>query len=240
MKRVCSVCKETHLTGLHGYVRQSYNRRPHSYQKKDVEQKDLTNGCVATGGLLSSSISLCVVPVRLCHHERPNISIETFALLDNGSQGTFVRADVLNQLNVTGIKTSLSLKTIHGEQREDCFVVEGLQVKSLQSGRSESVPLPRTFTKSMLPVESEDVPTADKLNSKWSYLDSILHLLPTSTTDIKVGLLIGANCPKSLEPLEVIASQDNGPFAYRSRLGWCVSGPMEDTSTQTVSNLGIC
>ena len=32
--------------------------------------------------------------------------------------------------------------------------------------------------------------------------------------NIKVDLLIGANCLEALEPLEVIPSQDKGPYAF--------------------------
>ena len=41
-------------------------------------------------------------------------------------------------------------------------------------------------------------------------------------SDIEIGLLIGANCGKALEPQEVIPSKDGVQFAYKSPLGWCV------------------
>lgn len=46
-----------------------------------------------------------------------------------------------------------------------------------------------------------------------------------STTE--VGLLIGADCPNALEPKEVIPSQNDGPYAVKTELGWCVIGPVE-------------
>ena len=45
-------------------------------------------------------------------------------------------------------------------------------------------------------------------------------------SNIEIGLLIGANCAKALEPQEVIPSKNGGPFAYKSPLGWCVVGPL--------------
>ena len=38
-------------------------------------------------------------------------------------------------------------------------------------------------------------------------------------SDIKIGLLNGADCANSLEPQEVVSTRDGGPFAYRSPLG---------------------
>ena len=42
--------------------------------------------------------------------------------------------------------------------------------------------------------------------------------------NLPLALLIGNNCPKALEPMQVIQSQGEGPYAKRTRLGWCVIG----------------
>ena len=44
--------------------------------------------------------------------------------------------------------------------------------------------------------------------------------------DVHVGLLIGANCMKALESTRILQSQDGGPYAYKTKLGWCVVGPI--------------
>ena len=35
-------------------------------------------------------------------------------------------------------------------------------------------------------------------------------------------MLIGANCMKALEPMEIISSRNGGPHAYKTKLGWCI------------------
>lgn len=40
-------------------------------------------------------------------------------------------------------------------------------------------------------------------------------------------LLIGANVPKALEPLQVVSSVDDGPYAIKTALGWTVNGPLQ-------------
>ena len=40
--------------------------------------------------------------------------------------------------------------------------------------------------------------------------------------------MIGAKCLKALEPLEVIVSERDGLYAFRSALGWCVVGPLPE------------
>ena len=44
-------------------------------------------------------------------------------------------------------------------------------------------------------------------------------------------MLIGANCMKALEPLKIMSSWNDGPYAYRQKLGWCIVGPMVNKSS---------
>lgn len=42
----------------------------------------------------------------------------------------------------------------------------------------------------------------------------------------EVGLLIGTNVPKAMEPWQEIHSERDGPYAVRTALGWVVNGPL--------------
>lgn len=46
----------------------------------------------------------------------------------------------------------------------------------------------------------------------------------------EVGLLIGANVPKAMEPLQVVNSVDDGPYAVRTILGWTINRPLRSGS----------
>ena len=48
-------------------------------------------------------------------------------------------------------------------------------------------------------------------------------------------MLIGENCVEALQPLEVIPSQQDEPYAYRTIIGWCVVGPIVDETSGAVS-----
>ena len=50
--------------------------------------------------------------------------------------------------------------------------------------------------------------------------------------NISVGLLIRANCTKALEPIDVIPSKNNGPYAIKTRLGCCIVGPVNGTQNR--------
>lgn len=55
--------------------------------------------------------------------------------------------------------------------------------------------------------------------------------------DVEIRILVGANCRAALEPLEIVHSQNGGPYAHRSTLGRCVVGPM---STMVGVNAVTC
>ena len=143
-KKKCTSCEELHPTSLHDYY-----------------VPPTKTGRIASN--LDDSIGLCVVPVRLFHKGSPNF-VKTFALLDNGSQGTFINTDFLQEIDACSTTTSLSIKTIHGERTEKCRAIDDLVVSPVHDD-SIRIHLPRTYSQSDLPVDDEDVPTKERLKS---------------------------------------------------------------------------
>ena len=82
-----------------------------------------------------------------------------------------------------------------------------------------------------LPVDDEDVATPEKIK-RWKYLERIAGEI-TQGQCISIGLLIGGNCSKALEPLEVIASDQGGPYAFKTLLGWWIDGTIGETTFGT-------
>ena len=109
-------------------------------------------------------------------------------------------------------------------------------IKDLEiSNASDSdiwIDIPKVYTKEEIAVDNEDIATPAKLK-QWNYLQRIIGKI-TQDSSIKVEMLIGANCIKALEPLEVIPSQEDGPYAFRTLLGWCIVGPVMDEKQTNV------
>ena len=36
---------------------------------------------------------------------------------------------------------------------------------------------------------------------------------------------MGKNWAKALEPIDIMPSKTNGPYAFKPKLGWCIVGP---------------
>jgi len=102
--------------------------------------------------------------------------------------------------------------------KTDCRVVS-LEVLDLDE--KNLFELPVLFTRPSLPVATESVANQQDVE-KWRYLSEVKipHI------DADVGLLIGSDAPEILEPKQVIPSQNGGPYATRTTLGWVVNGPL--------------
>ena len=52
-------------------------------------------------------------------------------MLDNCSQGGFVKTELLEELEVEGTNTSVTIKTLNGNQKHSSVAVDGLEVSNV-------------------------------------------------------------------------------------------------------------
>ena len=83
------------------------------------------------------------------------------------------------------------------------------------------IELPALYTRPEIPVSMEDIPTQGDID-QWPHLCGIC--LPE--VDAEIGLLIACDVPTVFDPLEVKHSQNGGPYASRTSMGWVVNGPL--------------
>ena len=67
-----------------------------------------------------------------------------------------------------------------------------------------------------------------KIVNRWPYLSGI----EIKSIDADIGLLIGSDVPQALQPCEIRQSQNGGPFATRTALGWVLNGPLGRKETK--------
>ena len=109
-------------------------------------------------------------------------------------------------------------------------MISGLKVASSRNSIEGWLELRDIYTKKHLPVGKENVPTPSKLK-QWGHLERILDKI-NEDYNISVGLLIGANCRKAVELIDVIPSKNNGPYAIKKGLGWCIVVPVNSTRSR--------
>ena len=136
-------------------------------------------------------------------------------------------------LSIPSVKTLLSVNTITGHETFSSSVVSGLSVKGLYGYFSEWVNLPATYSKNNIDIDTSEMATAESVN-RWPYLKEISCEFGKRDESSKVGLIIGASCPKALEPHKIIRRQsEDGPYAFLTKLGWCVVGPKGSTNSSS-------
>ena len=151
--------------------------------------------------------------------------VKTYAMLDNCSQGSFIKEEIIEELGITGRKLKLSLKSLTGKKSEELVAANGLIVSGISCGKEgpvEWIEVPKEYSRNFLHVEREEIATPNNIK-KWKYLNPITAEI-MQDDDIEGGMLLGANCMKALEPVVIIARKDREVYAYKTKLGWCIVG----------------
>ena len=210
-RKVCSKCQGSHPTVLH-FERQEPSRLPAA----------VTSGHLASRG----GAKLQVVPVQVT---LSGVTKSTSAFLDSGSTHSFISRRLLNMLGATPTKTtSVTLSTINADQQFDTCIVPQVTIEDLDC--NNRLELPPLFVLNRIPVTHDDAPNASDL-SKWPYLlDEGVKI--EESLEGEVGLLIGNNVAAATEPIQIVPSQNGGPFAVRTRYGWILGGAEKMNETR--------
>ncbi|XP_028419080.1 uncharacterized protein LOC114544724 [Dendronephthya gigantea] len=232
-----SDCKEKHSTFLHPKrTREALEPKKDKPEdtsdsppkleagKKEVVNKELINGYVkiksesrpVIKGL--STTGLAVVPVKV-KAKGTNKTIETYVFLDNGSNTSFCTERLLEQLEIDGKATALSLTTM--ESVSKAVQCSSVILKVFDLDERNFVELSNVFSRPRLPVSKNCMANQGDVK-RWPHLTGI----EIQEIDAEVGLLIGSDVPEVLQPLEVRKGNNGGPFATRAIFGWVLNGPL--------------
>jgi hypothetical protein len=167
------------------------------------------------------AVGLSVVPVKVKvkkdgHQER---YISTYALLDGGSNTTFCTEALKDQLCLTGDTTKFLLTTMTKKNKETKSTVVSLKVYDLDE--NVFLELPTVFTMPSMPITHDDIPKQADVD-RWPHLNGI----QLEHINAEVGLLIGNDNIKALEPDEICRAENGGPYAVRTQFGWALNGPL--------------
>lgn len=159
---------------------------------------------------------MAVVPVKL-KSKKSERYVETYAFIDPGSTATFCTEDIQRKLNLKGKTTQFLLDTMAQDDSDSHKLMKSVVVSDLEvCGLEENkyIELPKVFTHNHIPVKT-DHKTHQEDIGHWQYLTEV-HL---PRIKAEVGMLIGANVPKAIEPWQVINSEGTGPYAVKTALG---------------------
>ena len=202
---------------------QAHNELPTEIQTQD-RNRGSVNGVqrasvsVATGAG-EKRICLGVVPVKVMAKEGDEI-VNTYALLDSGSEISLCTEQICETLGLEGTKVSFGLTGVTGSMMVEGRVVD-LVVMSVDGKVHEELLGVRTVRE--IPVSNSCIPSKNDVKD-WPHLRDIDL---SEIGEAEVGLIIGLKeNPSLFIPLESKVGGSNEPVAVRYSLGWTVMGPM--------------
>ena len=167
-----------------------------------------------------SNVYMPTVPVVI------NNTLETFALLDTGSNASFCSRHLMNSLKLQGSNTSYQLKTLHGSNTHCSEIVE---IQVLSRDGTASLKMNNVFVVDKIPVDRCSVGEV----SRYPHLKDL-----TFEQALQVDLIIGQDNSAALVPIEVRHGHVGTPFAVRTMMGWSLNGcdSLSDRSQHVTSN----
>ena len=186
-KKPCNHCDRKHATVLHPRTsevvvedgsQQSFvvtkggEGRPQSLNSQwntaqNTKQSIGDHFCGLTTMEGSPVTALPIVAVKVKVKGSP-LCIETYALLDNGSNSTFCSASLMERLMVVGKKTRLKLTTMDSSKDVDTVIVNDLMVSDLDE--NVAILLPEVLSRPAMPVGRDEIPKQEDVE-RWLHLN---------------------------------------------------------------------
>ena len=232
-KGLCFGCLVKGHTSTKCLQRKKYKicegRHPTSLHRQIIANKGVVVSLhVRSTYLPVSGCKLHVVPVLVTWGTK---TVKTNAFLDSGSTHSFCSHSLLRQLDYNLEETAtINLTTIQTQTRLPSYIARGMKIKDLTE--NTCLPLPPLLTLDEIPVHQNDIQSRVH---EFKYLrDQGVNI---QEIEGEVGLLLGNNAALAMEPLEIVNSENGGPFAVRTRFGWILSGVGDLTSSNVNSIL---
>ena len=210
----CPTCTSKHheLVHLDGYV-----PKDRDAQTPDTKTASVNTATVEDVDGVGHKICMRIVPVKVQganHHE-----VETYALLDCGSNKSMCSESLLTDLGTTGTPISYSLNTVDKHGRRHGFSAS-LSVKSMDS--SAVFEIGDVWSSKSLHVSMNGMPDEEDV-SAWPHLSDIR--LPRIDAS-EVTLLIGSDVPEAFWVEDERRGSTGEPYAIKTPLGWALLGPI--------------
>ena len=227
-KSACEVqgCRRRHHTLLHP-PRTIESRDSTAEQGAQVDSSTpLQSGQANSTSAGRGKVCLRVVPVKVRRPDDASRTVDTYALLDSGSDISWCEKNLAVELGVHGAQKTFYLTTQEREDSPRVGLEISLTIEPLNG--TDKVDVKRLWTVDRLNASSHSIPSEHDAR-QWPHLRDIK--LP-SISEKEVRLIIGTNAPDAFWVLEERRGNRGEPYAIRTPLGWTLMGPMEKSDSQ--------
>ena len=235
----CKHCQQPHHSLLHKAAEDKEeaaantpeNTEPKQQAKVNATTTEPIEACSHMYSMtLRTKVALQVVPVEVMNKE--GHSVTTYALLDTGSEETFLSKALSDKigLEVSDYDT-LAVCTLSGESSVKVGQAN-VQVKAVDACEDRTVTIKNAKVVDNLNVTATRVTDL----SKWPHLSDLK--IP-EVDDKQVTMLIGANVPEAQVHEECRKGRSGEPYAVRTVLGWAVLGPVDAASASCLQPVNV-
>ena len=160
--------------------------------------------------------------------------VRTVALLDDGSNTSYIAKDIVRQLCVIGKNETVKIQMINDTEEEIHTERVSTKIKGIES--QEQWDFKPLVVKNV--IKGLKTINWGKEAQKWNHLQDIKF--PQNYKDEAVQVLIGLDHPELHVSLEERIGGQFEPIARRTKLGWTVVGRVQrKTNKKIITNLGI-
>ena len=240
----CKQCQQLHHSLLHKTTEDKEGADVNLQRNSDPKEQASVNATTTepiapiettshTYSMTSrTKVALQVVPVKIMNND--GHSVTTYALLDTGSEETFLSKTISDRLGLEVKNCStLAVCTLSGESSVNVGQAN-VQVKAVDNHEDRTLTIENVKVIDNLTITT----TRARDLSQWP------HLTDLKIPDVEnnqVTMLIGANVPEAQVHEECRRGRSGEPYAVRTVLGWAVLGPVNvaNGSSSQVANVNF-
>ena len=218
-ERVCTKCSKKHHYHLHE-------------DKADVNKPVDDKKQAAAAGVMASTFkdrgraSLGVLRVRVRNEGE---EVLCWALVDSGSNTTFIKRSIADKLGIKGPDHVFSVNTLGGVVSHDEMCVDFMLAS--EDG-IETVHVEGAFTLPSLGIRAKYDGTT---HANWAHLAG----LDFPAVDADIDVVIGTDCTEMFWSDEERRGGRKEPMARKTLLGWVLLGPTEQKRTFTANAASV-
>ena len=223
-------CTSTHHLHLH-FEKASQETASAQPQEENRSTSKVSFGAAAgRNSTVPGSVLLRTVPVWVSANGCQRIKVN--ALLDDGSDASYIRNDVATALGIQGLKSDLMLSTLTDTDVPVKSKEYSLEITSLDGDTKRRI---NVCTLDKL-CAGMPISNWSRYQNRWDHLKGLqFHKVPGRKT---VDILIGSDYPELSLALEERVGEPGEPVARRTPLGWtCIGRVPGYTSRRTAAHV---
>lgn len=180
-----------------------------------------------------SCAKICLVDV--IHQSQPEMTLRAYAILDEQSNRSLVRPELLDEFSVEGTPTQYTLRTCSGSTEVVGRIAHGFFVRSVSGDVKLS--LPPLLECEEIPDNREEIPTPEAARN-YAHLKPIADQIPP-IEEARILLLLGRDVLRVHKVRQTINGPPDAPYAQRLDLGWVIVGDVCVGRTRKTGTLNV-